>query len=231
MLGVDMFNNTRDLSELMIAKLIHDIAGAVGAISNGLEYLQDEEATGPIKEQAFELAHESSEQLMARVQFFRIAYGYIYQTQEISISQIQQLAIHFFEGSKTTLNWDNSYTDSGTIPLSNKMGKLLLNMLLITSGCLLEGGTITVKLERIDNGKRVILEGEGPSVQIKSDWRDVLEHNNYPANLDSKIIQIIYTNLLMKECGAECTIDSSDNSITFSATYHQQAESIASNDG
>ncbi len=122
-----MLEAKRELSELMIAKLIHDISGPVGAVSNGLEYLVGED--GPIKEQAFALVRESSEQLMARVQFYRIAYGFIYQTTEVSISQLRQLSEHMYESSKVKLVWDNYATEASGIPLSNKLGKLLLNML------------------------------------------------------------------------------------------------------
>ncbi|MBL0318943.1 MAG: hypothetical protein IPP74_06615 [Alphaproteobacteria bacterium] len=209
----------RELSELMIAKLIHDISGPVGAVSNGLEYLTGEE--GPIKEQAFALVKESSEQLMARVQFYRIAYGFIYQTTEISISQLRQLSEHMYESSKVKLVWDNFATEASGIPLSNRLGKLLLNMLLISATCLLEGGTLKVALKRIDQGKQLCIGAEGPNVLVKPEWLEILLNTSSTAAIDTKNVQLHYTKLLASDCEVTLEIDHTKTSMMFMASYTQ----------
>lgn len=208
----------RDLSEFMIAKLIHDIAGPVGAVSNGIEYLDGDDT--PIKEQALTLVKESSQHLMARVQFYRIAYGYIYLTTEISIAHLKQLATQFFENGKVTLVWDNAYTDACGIPLSNKLGKLTLNLLLMCAACLLEGGTITVMLERVNGGKQISVIGKGSKILVKPEWRYILLQDDYAGDVDTKNIQLYYTRQLIKDCQVELAMNHTAEEIALKATYN-----------
>ena len=63
-----------DLAALVASRVCHDIISPVGAITNGLEVL-DEEDSGDMKEFAMEPIRKSARQASAKLQFARLAFG------------------------------------------------------------------------------------------------------------------------------------------------------------
>lgn len=61
-----------DMTELSCTRVIHDLAGDVGSISNALEMLDDDPTE---LEDSILLIRESSRTLSARLKFFRLAFG------------------------------------------------------------------------------------------------------------------------------------------------------------
>ena len=72
------------MSELLLTRFTHDIAGPVSAVSNGLDFLMQDSknADDPggieIRNQAVDLVEESAKQSLARLQAYRMAYGVVY---------------------------------------------------------------------------------------------------------------------------------------------------------
>ena len=60
------------LTQLVFTRISHDLSGAMGAVYNGTELLQDDPT---FIEDATDLIHNSAKDLMARTRFFRQTFG------------------------------------------------------------------------------------------------------------------------------------------------------------
>lgn len=65
-------NDALFFSKNIVTRISHDLAGAVGAVSNGLELLEEE---GQVDPETLELVKNSAAILFSRTLFFRAAYG------------------------------------------------------------------------------------------------------------------------------------------------------------
>jgi histidine phosphotransferase ChpT len=74
-----------DLAALVGARICHDLISPIGAIGNGMELLA---LSGVPPSPELELIEDSLRNAMARVQFFRIAFGAAEAGQVVSRSEI-----------------------------------------------------------------------------------------------------------------------------------------------
>src|SRR5215813_167191 len=91
------------LAELLCTRLCHDLTGPIGAVNNGAEFLSEEGFN--LQGQAMELITSSAASAVARLQFYRLAYGRVKEQGEASIADGQKLAADFFAGGKVALEW------------------------------------------------------------------------------------------------------------------------------
>lgn len=205
-------------AELLCTRLCHDLTGPIGALANGAEFLSEEgfEMQG----QAVELIASSAAQAVARLQFYRRAYGRINDSGEASLSELKKLVEDFLEGSKVTLDWPDTHTDAAGISVSYKMGRLLINLLLIGVGTLLRGGTITVRLSQQESAKEIRVLCAGAVVKWDVALEDVLNRRVDTSTLTPKTIQAELTRSLAEELAATLRWEVQDGSVEFIALQH-----------
>lgn len=99
-----------DLSELVSARLCHDLISPMGAIGNGLELMQLSGAS----EHATELAliNESLANALAKVRFYRVAFGPADPLARLSVDEAAQLTDAMFHG-RFSVHWQRQ---SGDLP-------------------------------------------------------------------------------------------------------------------
>lgn len=139
-------HNEMHLAEHLCTRLCHDITGSIGALNNGLELMQEGEDVS-MHADALELVHASAIEASARLQFYRQAYGKLNEFGEASLAEKKEITEAFFAASRITLDWPDTHAQGAEISVSQKMGRLLLNMLIIVSRSMLRGGTLSVRLE------------------------------------------------------------------------------------
>ena len=205
--------NSMRFAELLCTRLCHDLTGPIGALANGAEFLSEEgfEMQG----QAVDLIATSAAQAVARLQFYRRAYGRINESGEASLSELKKLAEDYLVGGKTTLDWPDTHTDSSGISISYKMGRLLINLVLICSGALMRGGTISVRLAANNSMKEIQVSCVGSSVKWDKALEDVLKKNVDPASLTPKTIQAELTRGLAEELKTELSWVVDEMSVAF----------------
>ena len=123
-----MKENTQ-MAELLSTRLCHDLTGPIGAVNNGAEFLTEEGFA--LQHQAVDLIASSAFSAVARLQFYRIAYGHVKNHGEANLSERQKIASDFFFGSKISLDWPEAYTDAAGVSVSLKMCRLIFNLLII----------------------------------------------------------------------------------------------------
>src|SRR5215469_8018796 len=180
-----------DLAALLCSRLCHDLISPVGAIINGLEVM-DEDKDEETKTVALDLIKKSAGQASAKLQFCRLAFGASGSVgAQIELGDAEKAARGLFEDGKTTLVWN---LPRALVPKNR--AKLLLNMLLVASGAIPRGGTLTA--DSMGEGYRV--NGRGLNARLAAATAELLAGTPAEA-VNAHAIQPFYTGILARDCG------------------------------
>jgi histidine phosphotransferase ChpT len=130
------------LAELLCARLCHDLAGAVGAVSAGAELLAEEGPASPMAAEAVSLLADSAASMTARLKFLRLALG---SSSASAPSEARPLALAYLEKGYPQGDWRLDWPADQGAPASPDQAKLLLNLICLAQDCLPRGGVISVR--------------------------------------------------------------------------------------
>jgi hypothetical protein len=135
------------MSELLLTRFTHDIAGPVSAVFNGLDFLMndaryaDDPGAIEIKNQAVDLVEESAKQSLARLQSYRLAYGVVYtDSAQTQVKEVIEIMKKYFHKSQVELRFGTSVPET----VSAVKRRVLVGMILTISKILIYGGKISV---------------------------------------------------------------------------------------
>ncbi|HLB06412.1 MAG TPA: histidine phosphotransferase family protein [Alphaproteobacteria bacterium] len=154
------------LSALLCARLCHDLVGPVSALSNGVEFLGDEDPE--MRQQAVDLLVQSAGQAARRLQFFRLAFGRL-DGMQVPLAEVASAAQAFFADRRIELKWPALDAIPSEAPVHRSL-KLLLNMALLASEALVRGGRLEAEASPVSF--RVL--AEGPIVELEATLRAAL---------------------------------------------------------
>lgn len=200
-----------DLAALVASRVCHDIISPVGAITNGLEVL-DEEGSEDMREFAMDLIRKSARQASAKLQFARLAFGAAGSAgAEIDLGDAQVVATGFMENEKADLNWQLSRN-----LMAKNHVKLLLNLILIANQCVPRGGEITIAMQGEPQNPSFSLSATGLNPRIPLGMKETLGGEE-PERVDAHSVQPIYTLLLARESDMLLSIDKQEDSVKITA--------------
>ncbi len=130
------------LAELLCARLCHDLAGAVGAVSAGAELLADEGMDSPMAGEAISLLGDSAASMTARLRFLRLALG---PSSSSGPSEARPLTMAYLEKGYPQGNWKLDWPADQSGIDSPELAKLLLNLICLAQDSLPRGGVIVVR--------------------------------------------------------------------------------------
>jgi histidine phosphotransferase ChpT len=136
--------NMMELSELLLTRFCHDMAGPISAVNNGLEFLGDE-GDKAMREQALDLLQLSAKEAFVKLQMYRIAYGRASAASDTSTQETRDIAHTYFSQSKMTLDWPASGAQAFPERITSEDRQLLISALLNCSTLLIYGGTLRVR--------------------------------------------------------------------------------------
>lgn len=152
-----LLSETAELVALICSRLCHDLAGAIGAVNNGVELLA-EEADAAMREEAIGLIAQSAQDAARRLAFFRLALGASGSLQDgMNLLELARVAKAYFAGGKVSLNLPQQDTD-----IPKALGKAMLLGLSLAGGALPRGGALTLMPE----GKGWSIRGEGAMLRL-----------------------------------------------------------------
>jgi len=137
-----------DLSALVSARLCHDLISPMGAIGNGLELLQL--SAGPAAAE-LALVNESLATALAKLRFYRIAFGPADTQARQSFDEATQLSDAMFHG-RFTVSWPERGGD-----LPRTLTRVVYLAILCLEKSLPTGGHVRVRLD----GEAITLSVEG----------------------------------------------------------------------
>ncbi len=145
-----------DLAQLVGSRLCHDLVNPISAISNGLELLS---LSGTAPSPELQLIGDAVNEALARIRFFRIAFGAAKSSDTISAREAGDVLSQIYGSGRLKVIWqapgDLSRADV-------KMAFLMLNC---AETALPLGGDITIAFENgawtlTGSGRRLIVEAE-----------------------------------------------------------------------
>ncbi len=183
--------NDVKLLELLASKICHDLISPVGAISNGVEIL--EEMGADAGEEVTSLIEFSATQAASKLKAMRMAYGLGGADPSIKFEDVHKLFGGFIGGEKRlSQSWD-PYEDYG-IESCDGLSKMLLCCLQLAAEGLPRGGVISVK--KGDNGIQICAEGE--NAHFRTNVVHALQNTISIDDLDPKLVHAYVTGLMSK---------------------------------
>lgn len=208
------------LAEMLCTRLCHDLTGPIGAVNNGAEFLDDEGFD--MQNEAVQLIVSSAHEAVNRLMFYRQAYGRVGDSGEASLEEKKKLATDFFSATKIKLDWPDTHTDAAGISISQKMSRLILNLLVIASATMIRGGTLSVRLSLNDAGdKQIQIRGTGETIKLDAEALSILQGKGDDKMLSPKTAQLFLSMKIASEIGATLSVDVHGEAIELVATQRQ----------
>lgn len=158
-----------DLAALLVSRVCHDLISPVGAISNGMEILEDEQDQ-EMRKHALALIEHSVGQARSRLLFARLAFGAMGSAgAEIPLREAGQVASEFFKGAKAKFVWESS-----DAALDKEIVKIALNLSQIGADCIPRGGVLTCRVDSDADGSKISVLAVGPRANLAQDVVDAL---------------------------------------------------------
>lgn len=170
------------LASQLCSRLCHDMLSPVGALSNGLELLADEQDP-QMRQRCFELLEQSARTSAAKLKFFRLAYGAGGGFGEkVSIDEpravIETLAA---DAKRIELGWQIE-----TPTVTKAATKVLLNLAQIGLDALVRGGTLDLGVEERDDATEIVVRAAGAKIAFDQTIGDALSGRMDPAELTGR---------------------------------------------
>lgn len=191
------------LSQLVATRISHDLSGPIGAVSNGVELMEEQHEE--MQKECMDLVAMSARDAIARVKFFRKAFGVVNDTEHTSWQEIENLTEHMLEGKKIKCHWELA-----EMQLPNLMAQSILNLILIAADMLIYGGEIIVKHQ----GKTLELVAKNKTMLQQKIVLSTLKKQEIAAPLDPKLVPVYLLLQLIDRLGQKMTLKTSDEKIT-----------------
>ncbi|MBD2842646.1 histidine phosphotransferase family protein [Erythrobacter rubeus] len=149
-----------DLAALLCSRLCHDMLSPVGALSNGLELLADEQDP-EMRKRCVELLEQSAKISTDKLKFFRLAFGAAGGFGDnVPVEEAQEVIAALAAGNKRVeLNWAVSESS-----LPKPAVKVLLNLSQIALEALVRGGTLDIGAEKRDGNVEIVARATGKKI-------------------------------------------------------------------
>ena len=217
-----MIRNDLYLAELLIAKFSHDISGPVGAVRNGVEFLSEDDFA--MKDQAVSLISESANESVARIQFFRMAYGITKESGEANIDNLKKITENFFSYGKVDIKWSMNYSNGDVFIIDQNTAKIILNMLIIARSSILLDGNIELNIQEVGaNELKINISATGSRIKEPDDYLILTNDNISGTELSTRNVQIYYTRLLLDYI--KCKMESNITENNFELYFHYKRTS------
>lgn len=201
-----------DLAALIASRVCHDIISPVGAITNGLEVLE-EDSSEEMRGFAMDLIKKSARQASAKLQFARLAFGASGSAgAEIDLGDAETVARGFMAGEKADLEWQATRV----LMAKNKV-KLLLNLVLIATHAVPRGGKVSVMVEGSAAAPTFTLTCVGPGARVPAGAEVYLSGAFGDTLPDAHMIQPIYAGLLAAAAGMSVSVAKIEADVVFVA--------------
>jgi histidine phosphotransferase ChpT len=187
-----------ELASLLCSRLCHDMMSPVGALTNGLELLADEQDPD-MRKRCLDLIEQSARMASEKLRFFRLAFGAggVGPGEPVPIAETQALVEALASTSqKITVNWVLS---SETLPLAAI--KTLLNFALIGIQALVRGGTLDLGAEQTASGVEIVVRASAERIAFDPDVGRALDGTLPEGELTSRTAPAAITHALAASIG------------------------------
>lgn len=192
--------------ELMASRICHDLISPVGAVNNGVEFLE-EDMGGGVPDDAVQLISMSAQMAAARLQVFRLAYGTGGRDSSVKPEDVYKILDAYLAGEgKVKQDWDPVAVFAG-VDRAEGSSKILLCGLLLACETLTKGGTLRVALE----DGAIIITGEGNEVLIRPGVVEALSRALPVEQVDPRLVHPYICGIMGAQYGYDMQIASPES--------------------
>lgn len=197
--------------EMLASRICHDIISPVGAVNNGVEFMQE---MGPdAMDEAMGLISYSASQAAAKLQAFRMAYGAGGKDPHIKPEDVQKAFSGLISAEgKISQSWD-PFGPLGPTPLPPGFCKALLCTMMLAMEALPKGGTVFVKAG--DDGDTVVT-AEGDAAALRENTEDALKRKLSIDELDPRLVHPYVIGMIAELYGFHIGVrEAQENKVSF----------------
>lgn len=203
-------NVDRRIAELLCSRICHELVAGIAAINNGVELISEIDAS--MFDEAMGLIGGSAKQASARVQYYRMAYGFAGHDALQSMMAVRELAEGLVESEE---RFDVSLPDTAAAgDLKPGSGKLILNLIVFAMDCLPRGGRITADVHMVDGRPCVIVMGEGDEARLSDRCAAAIAPDVAQEDVTALNVHAYFTAALAAELGDGLVSDVSGTTAT-----------------
>jgi histidine phosphotransferase ChpT len=185
-----------DLASLLSSRICHDLISPVGALSNGIEILA-EECDDDMRDQTIALLAHSANEATGRLQLLRLAFGGSTSLGGMIGMGDGEIALRdYFTSTKVTLDWQPAVD-----ALPKQAMKLLLNMALVASECIIRVGTLGVQASNHPDGVRLAATASGDRILVSDDIAAIFDGTADDEAVNAKSVPALLAVMLAEELG------------------------------
>ncbi|MDX1917422.1 MAG: histidine phosphotransferase family protein [Rickettsiaceae bacterium] len=197
-----------ELSQYITTKICHDLSGILGALGNVSEFLESKDDI--IRKKAMELLDSCAKQTIARLIFYRNAYGMTHNSTSANFEELNKITQDYLQMMKIRLNFNQDHLSSSDPSISSDIGKLIICLAHHASYSLIYGGTIEVNVDKDQKQKSIItISASGQNINVDSEKISIVtgEHLDVPLSTKNCISFFIYyfANLLKISISVDTT--------------------------
>lgn len=200
-----------ELAALVAAKLCHDFISPAGAVSQGLDLLNDPTAQD-MRDDALALIGQSARRLLAVVDFARVAYGAASSAETFRAEQLEKLVRDLTDGGRATMVWRVEPAE-----LSKPAARVLLNLAYMTMGALPSGGEATVAARVEDDRLKIEGRAVGARARLKAEAVSGLAGRPLEEGLPGQWIQPHWLWLAVGRMGGTLDVRTEDGLVVLAA--------------
>ena len=187
--------------ELLASRICHDLISPVGAVNNGVEFLQETGADAG--GEAIELIAYSAHQAAAKLQAFRLAYGAGGRDPNIKPENIHHTFGELIgKDGRVSQNWDPRI-NLGKDPLPLGFCKILMGTLMLAIEVLPRGGVIRV--EAGPAGEALVI-AEGQDAAPRPNMIAALDRSLPTSELDPRLVHAYALSLIAAQYQIAVTV-------------------------
>lgn len=201
------------LTELLVVKISHDLSGVLGAISNGVELLMEDNS---MQRQSTQLIDSSAKDAVYKLLFFRYAYGVVNNDTDIDLVRIKKILADLFLEKKITLEWGGVLLENSEEQVVHgKFVKLLLNFAYVVSQMIIGVGKLILNAECKDGLYRLHVSGEGGYLKYSEEDLKLLQGHDSEETPNVKNIAQYFVSVLVKEFKVQVEVRQEEGRISF----------------
>lgn len=196
------FTVDRRIAELLCSRICHELVAGVAAINNGVELISEIDPS--MFEEAMELIGSSAKQASARVQYYRMAYGFAGYDALSNMAAVGELVSGLIA---TESRYSVELPRAASPPLQAGWGKLLLNLLVMGMECLPRGGTVVPAVVAADGKAIISVIARGDEARVPDRYREILDGAIAPEAVSALNVHAFYTAAMAGAVGRGIEID------------------------
>lgn len=201
------------LSALLASRLCHDLINPVGALSSGVEVLEDPDMDPSMRDAALDLICSGGRKSVALLKYARLAYGLAGgRDAELSTEEAGNLLGALYEWSKADLQWR---LPPGSAAKEKVKAALILGH--AAADCVPRGGVVTIA----GAADRFTVEAVGPRAILQPELVAALEGD--ATELRPKFTPAYIAGLWARERGGGVSVESDGEKVVFTANFTSSA--------